>query len=92
VTDEVGPVLEAGELADAIIAAIREQYPHVTVRDRGSYLRVLVPGRCVVRREAVERALGRPVNLPAELERVMPAFQGRLALTEDTVEWAWSTP
>lgn len=91
-TNEVGPVLEAGELADAVIAAIREQHPEVTVRDRGSYLRVLVPGRCVVRREAIERALGRPVRLPADLERVMPSFQGRLAMTEDMVEWAWSSP
>ena len=88
-TDEVGPVLEAGEVAAAVIAAIREHNAPVTVRDRGAYLRVLVPGRCVLRRDALERALGRACQLPGELERVMPSFQGRLSITDDVVEWSW---
>jgi hypothetical protein len=89
--DCVGPVLEAdGEVSDAIVAAIREANPDVTVLDRGSYVRVLVPNRCVVRRAAIERALGRSFRLPGDLELVMPAFKGAIVISDDEVVWAWS--
>ena len=87
--DPVGPVLEADEVGDAIIAAIREANPGATVLDRGGYRRVLVPGRCVVARAAIERALGRPFRLPADLELVMPAFQGTMQISDDEVVWSW---
>ena len=87
-TRGVGPILEAGELAVAVVAAIRELHPGVVVRDRGAYLRVEVDDRCVLRRDAVERRLGRPVALAAELERIMPSFQGRLDLGDDEVVWS----
>jgi toluene monooxygenase system protein D len=89
--DSVGPVLEPDEVAEAIIAAIREDNADVTVLDRAGYLRVLVPGRCVVRRAAIERALGRPFRLPADLEMVMPAFKGAIEITDDEVVWMWRT-
>ena len=90
-SDAVGPVLEADEVGDAIIAAIREANAAVTVLDRGGYRRVLVPGRCVVARAAIERALGRPFRLPGDLELVMPSFKGAIAMTEDEVVWSWRT-
>jgi len=89
--DGVGPVLEADDIGRAIIAAIREANTGVTVLDRGGYLRVLVPGRCVVRRAAIERALGRPFRLPGDLELVMPSFQGAIRITDDEVVWSWRT-
>lgn len=46
--DWVGPVLEVGEVADAIVAAIRERSSQVVVEDRASYLRVLVPSPCIL--------------------------------------------
>ena len=61
--DWVGPVLQAGPVADAVIAAIRELNADVEVVDRGVYLRVLVPRRCRVTRAALERHRGRA--LPA---------------------------
>jgi hypothetical protein len=85
----VGPVLEHGETARAIIAAIRETNADVEVMDRGAYLRVRVPGRCVMAREAVERALGRPFVLPGDLEAVMPSFMGRLHMDEEQAVWAY---
>jgi toluene monooxygenase system protein D len=88
-SDTVGPVLEADAVAHAIVAAIREANRDVEVHDRGAYLRVLVPQRCVVRRDAIERALGRPFQLPGDLEAVMPAFKGTIAITEDEVVWSW---
>jgi hypothetical protein len=52
-TSGVGPVLDAGETALAIVAAIREHNRDVEIQDRGAYIRVLVPGRCVLMRDAV---------------------------------------
>ena len=86
--DLVGPVLEAGGAAAAVIAAIRELNPAAIIHDRGAYLRVAVPGRCVLRRDAVERLLGHPFRLPGDLERIMPSCQGRIAISADEVVWA----
>jgi toluene monooxygenase system protein D len=85
--ERVGPVLEAGEVAEAIIAAIRESNPDVIVQDRGSYLRVLTAGRCVLRRTTLERILGRPFRLPSDLELMMPAFSGMISFSADEVVW-----
>ena len=89
-TDSVGPVLDASEAGRAIVAAIQATNANVTVHDRGAYLRVLVPGRCAVSRDAIERALGRPFRLPGDLEQLMPSFKGMLTVTTDEVVWAWS--
>lgn len=84
---KVGPVLESGEIAAAVIAAIRAHNRDVEVSDRGAYLRVAVPRRCVLDREAVERMLGRPFRLPGDLELVMPAFSGILSIDRDGAVW-----
>ena len=60
--------------------------------DRGSYLRVLVPRRCVVSRVAIENALGEPFHLPSDLERIMPSFKGTFAMTEDLAAWTIGAP
>lgn len=88
--DQVGPVLECGELADAIIDAIRELNPSMELEDRASYVRVLVPTRCVLDRSAVERRIGRPFRLPLDLEQVMPSFKGRLVIDAGQAVWAVS--
>lgn len=86
--DWVGPVLEAGALAEAIVEAIRDGNASVVVEDRESYVRVLVPSRCVLGRAAVEERLGRPFQLPGDLEQVMPSFKGHLTIRGDEVVWA----
>jgi nitrite reductase/ring-hydroxylating ferredoxin subunit len=83
----VGPVLEASESGRAVVAAIRELNEHVQIVDRGAYLRVLVPCRCVVTRRAIELALGRTFHLPTDLETLMPAFKGFLHMDDERVEW-----
>jgi hypothetical protein len=85
--DRVGPVLQSGPVADAIIAAIMDLNQDVMVMDRGAYIRVLVPQCCVVTRSAIEAHLGRSFRFPGELEAVMPAFKGLLQLNQDDVAW-----
>jgi hypothetical protein len=85
--DTVGPVLEAGATADAIVSVLRARHPELTTIDRGSYVRVLVPRRCELHADAVARALGRPFKLPGDLELVMPSFKGSFSVTEDAAVW-----
>ena len=87
--ERVGPVLEASEFGLAVVAAIREQNAEVEVQDRGSYLRVLAFGRCAMKRQAVERILGRPFRLPSDLEIIMPSFQGSFSVSEDEASWTF---
>ena len=85
--DSVGPVLRRGHAADMVIAAIRAENAGVVLLDRGAYLRVLVPHRCLVTRETIEAHLGRPFRLRSELEAIMPAFKGRFRVDDDQALW-----
>jgi toluene monooxygenase system protein D len=90
VYDRVGPVLQAGPVANAIIAAIKDLNQDVIVVDRGAYVRVLVPRCCVVTRWAIEDHLGRSFRFPGELEMVMSAFKGSLQLDQDDAAWRFA--
>lgn len=81
-------MLLAGTVAEAVVAAIRELNSGVRVVNRGAYLSVLVPRRCVVTRELVEAHLGRPFRLPGDLEAVMPALRGVLAVSDESATWS----
>jgi len=83
----VGPVLEPSELGLAVVAAIRSLNSAARVVDRGAYLRVTSPGRCVVTRAAIERELGRAVRLPGDLELAMASFKGRLSIDAERAVW-----
>jgi toluene monooxygenase system ferredoxin subunit len=88
-SEPVGPVLQVGSRADAIVRAIRAENPTAEVLDRGAYLRVLVPGRCRVTREAIERECGGSFELPGDLEAVMSSFKGRFEVSASEATW-WS--
>jgi hypothetical protein len=85
--DRVGPVLQSGTVANAIIAAIKDLNQDVMVVDRGAYVRVLVPQYCFVTRSAIEAHLGRSFRFPGELETVMSAFKGSLQMNQDDAAW-----
>jgi hypothetical protein len=88
----VGPVLLPSDVGLAVLAAIRANNLDVQVQDRGAYLRVLARTRCVVTREGIEAALGRPVRLPSDLELCMPSFKGRLNVDSEHAVWEASAP
>jgi hypothetical protein len=92
VNDKVGPVLQASELGRAVVSAILELNPGAEVIDRGAYYRVLVAGRCSLTRDAVERIIGCAFVLPADLERLMPSFAGRLSFAGGAVHWTHEAP
>lgn len=88
--DRVGPVLQAGTIANAVIAAIKDLNQDVMIVDRGAYVRVLVPRSCVVTRSAIEKHLGRSFRFPGELETVMASFKGSLQLNQDDAAWRFA--
>jgi toluene monooxygenase system protein D len=88
----VGPVLTAGDVASVVVAAIRELNRDVIVRDHGAYLRVLVPHRCVVTRQAIEHELQQRFRLPGDLEQIMPSFQGMLSVNSEQAVWSSEAP
>ena len=88
----VGPVLVPSELGLAVLTAIRAENPSIEVQDRGAYLRVISPERCVVSRLGIEAALGRAIRLPGDLEQVMPSFKGRLQVNAEKVVWEAVAP
>jgi len=88
--NRVGPVLQSGAVATAIIAAIKDLNQDVMVLDRGAYVRVLVPRCCVVTRSAIEKHLGRSFRFPGELETVMSAFKGSLELNQNDAAWRFA--
>lgn len=90
VYDRVGPVLQSGTVANAIVAAIKDLNRDVLVVDRGAYLRVLVPQCCIVTRAAIEKHLGRAFRFPGELEIVMSAFKGSIQLNQDDATWRFA--
>ena len=84
----VGPVLRAGEVADAVVEALEEDNPgkEFRVEDRVAYVRAETEGECVVRAETVARVLGRPFKI-AELEVNLSSFSGRIETTDDTMRF-----
>jgi hypothetical protein len=88
----VGPVLARGALCDAVLRALEEVNPGIVCVDRGAYVRVYVPFRCVLARTAVERHTGQLFRLPGDLESIMPSFKGRLRVDEDEAVWEASSP
>lgn len=86
-TQLVGPVLQTGATATAVVDAICAANPATTVVDRGSYVRVLAKDVCRVSRGSIEAELGRPFVLPQDLEAVMVSFRGKLVIVGDDICW-----
>lgn len=86
----VGPVLEAGFPADAVVAAIQRLNQNVIIEDHGAYIRVLVPNVCRVTCQAIEENLGHPFHLPGDLEQIMCAFKGMIKLTSAEATWSFA--
>jgi hypothetical protein len=88
-SNAVGPVLVAGELANHLVAAIRTLNRLVVVQEHGSYVRISVPFSCNLTRSAVEKELGRPFAFPDDLEPIMPSFKGLLTVSSEEVRWVF---
>ena len=84
----VGPVMRAGEVADAVVEAIQEDNPgkEFVIDDKVAYVRIETQGECVIRQETLSRALGRPIAI-SELEINLTSFAGRIETTDDQMRF-----
>ncbi len=86
--NRVGPVLRASPLTAAVVEAAEEDNPgkQIRVDDKVAYVRIDCEGELILRRETLERTLGRPFRM-SELEVELGSFAGRIETTEDHVRF-----
>ncbi|ASM78610.1 monooxygenase [Vitreoscilla filiformis] len=86
--NRVGPVLRASPITSAVIEAAEEDNPDKTIRvdDKVAYVRIDCEGELILRRETLERALGRPFKM-SELEVELGSFAGRIQTADDHVRF-----
>jgi toluene monooxygenase system protein D len=84
----VGPIMQAGEMADLVAEAIAEDNPGVEVhlRDEGSYIHIHTRGRCRLTRRTLTELAGRPVRI-GDVEPQMAFFAGHIITTTDEIVW-----
>ena len=80
----VGPVLSAGEIADAAVEAIHQDNPDrdIRIEDHTAYIRIETQTECVIRRQTLEACLGRPFQMQ-ELETVLSSFAGQIETSSE---------
>ena len=86
--NRVGPVMRCGELALAVAEAAVEDNPgkEIRVDDKRAYLRIETDDEMILRRETIERALGRPFQMN-DLEVDLGSFAGRIETLPDSVRF-----
>ena len=88
VNNMVGPVMRAGELAQAIIEAAREDNPQkeVFVDDKRAYIRIHTEQEMILNQKTIENALGRPFKMN-DLEVDLSSFAGQIESRDDSVRF-----
>ncbi|MCB5944043.1 MmoB/DmpM family protein [Acidocella sp. KAb 2-4] len=86
--NRVGPVLRASDMTEAVIEAAREDNPgkEIRVDDKVAYVRIDTDSEMMLRRETLERALGRPFRI-SDLEVNLGSFSGRIETTDEYVRF-----
>ncbi len=86
--NRVGPVLRASPITAGVIEAAEEDNPGKTIRvdDKLAYVRIDTEGELILRRETLERTLGRPFKM-SELEVNLGSFAGRIETADDYVRF-----
>jgi toluene monooxygenase system protein D len=84
----VGPVMRAGDLAQAIIEAAREDNPgkEVFVDDKKAYIRIHTEQEMILSRQSIEDALGRPFRMN-DLEVDLSSFAGQIESRDESVRF-----
>ena len=86
--NRVGPILRASPITAGVIEAAEEDNPDKEIRvdDKIAYVRIDTEGEMILRRETLERALGRPFKM-AELEVNLGSFAGRIETNDEFVRF-----
>jgi toluene monooxygenase system protein D len=84
----VGPVMRAGELAEAVIEAAKIDNPgkEIYVDDKLAYIRIHADNELILREETIERQLGRPFQIK-DLEIDLCSFAGQIETKDKFVRF-----
>ena len=82
--NNVGPIVRAGEVAEAVAEAAVIDNPdkEVTIEANGAYSRIFANGELIITRETLQEELGRDFKMN-ELEINLASFAGRIEVTDD---------
>lgn len=88
----VGPVVRMGDVADAVIEAVKIDNPdrEVLVEDHAAYIRVHCPWECIIREKTMSETLGRPFKM-RELEVNLASFAGQIEFGTDYVRFYYQS-
>ncbi len=86
--NRVGPVLRSSDITEGVIEAAHEDNPgkQIRVDDKIAYVRIDTDNELFLRRETLERTLGRPFRM-SELEVNLGSFAGRIETNDDYVRF-----
>ncbi len=84
----VGPVVRAGDLAQAVIEAARVDNPdkEIFVDDKRAYIRIHAEQEMILRQATIEEELGRPFRMN-DLEVDLSSFAGQIESRDDSVRF-----
>lgn len=84
----VGPVMRAGDLAEAIVEAARIDNPgkEVFVDDKRAYMRIHTEQEMILNRATIEAELGRPFRMN-DLEVDLSSFAGQIETADESVRF-----
>lgn len=86
--NRVGPIIRAGDVAQAAIEAAEIDNPgkDVHVEDRSAYIRLEAEKEFILKRETLEEMLGRAFEM-RELEINLSSFAGQIDMGTDQVRF-----
>ncbi len=85
----VGPILQAGDFAEAVVEALKKDNPdkEITVIKRASYIRVYGESPIRLTKKTLEEECGRQVDFPGEVEVNLSSFTGRIKPGSEEIIW-----
>ncbi len=86
--NRVGPVMRAGDVAQAAAEAAEMDNPgkEITVDDKVAYLRISAENELILTRESMEECLGRAFQMQ-EIEINLSSFSGQIDANSDRVRF-----
>lgn len=84
----VGPVMRAGDLAQAVVEAAKLDNPgkEILVDDKRAYIRIHAEQEMILRQATIEEELGRPFRMN-DLEVDLSSFAGQIESGDDSVRF-----
>ncbi|WP_078119343.1 MmoB/DmpM family protein [Thiosocius teredinicola] len=84
----VGPVMRAGDLAQAVVEAARLDNPgkEIFVDDKRAYIRIHTEQEMILRQATIEEELGRPFQMN-DLEVDLSSFAGQIESGDDSIRF-----